>query len=173
MNIITETSRLILRELTLEDVDALHAIMGDPQIMAFSLYGTRTREEVHGIIETQLSEYQQRGYGNWAVVEKDSNQFVGFCGLRPQTVEGETQAEIAYRFNKAWHGKGLATEAARAVRDHAFQALGMDKVISIIEPQNIPSIRVAEKNGMTLERECVYSGVAVGVYAVRLEDLKK
>lgn len=173
MKIIMETERLILRECTLEDVGAVHQIYGDPKIMEFSLKGTQSPEQVQKMLERIISEYATEGFGNWAVLEKESGQLIGICGLRRQVVDDIAQPEISYRFNANHHGKGYATEAVRAVRDFAFNSLSMDRVISIIEPQNLASVRVACKNGMQLTRETTFCGVSVGIFSVEANALKK
>jgi ribosomal-protein-alanine N-acetyltransferase len=82
-------------------------------------------------------------------------------------VDGAEEIEIGYRLDPKYWGLGLATEAARAVRDHAFSDLKLDHVISLIHPENVASRRVAEKNGMVVEKETVFRGFPTIVFGIR------
>jgi RimJ/RimL family protein N-acetyltransferase len=80
------------------------------------------------------------------------------------------EVEIGYRLDPAYWNRGLITEAARAVRDHAFEDLKLPRVISLIHPENIPSRRVAEKNGMKIEKEITFRGFPTLVFAITREQ---
>ena len=82
-----------------------------------------------------------------------SGEFVGDCGLTPQQVDGVTEIEVGYHVRAALQGRGLASEAASACRDHARDVLGIERLIAIIDPRNRPSQRVAKKLGLVVERE--------------------
>jgi RimJ/RimL family protein N-acetyltransferase len=172
--IVLETDRLILRHVALSDLDSLASLFADPEVMRFSL-GTQTREYTQRWIEGCLQDYQpdRWGFGLWAVVQKSTGQLIGFCGLTKfDDVDGQPEVEIGYRFAKAHWGQGFATEAAAATRDHAFSHLGMNRLISLIEAENIPSVRVAEKIGMSLEKTITMWDRPVCVYvAARPESV--
>ena len=91
---------------------------------------------------------------------------MGECGICAQEVDGEREFEISYRMRRDCWGNGLATEAARACRDHGFNQAGLRRLISIIESGNAASIRVAEKMGMTLEKRASFHGIPVLIYSV-------
>jgi RimJ/RimL family protein N-acetyltransferase len=100
-------------------------------------------------------------------VEKDGREVIGFCGLsRFSDVGGRPETELGYRLARASWGRGFATEAARAVRDYAFDTLGIPRLISIIDPRNAASIRVAGKTGMRYEKEVTFQGHLVHIYAM-------
>jgi RimJ/RimL family protein N-acetyltransferase len=101
---------------------------------------------------------------------KESGEVIGDCGIIKQDVEGETAMEVGYHFRRDQWGRGYATEAARACMGLAFHVFGADKVISLIRHENVPSRRVAERNGMKLEREVVHYGLPHLVYAMRREE---
>jgi RimJ/RimL family protein N-acetyltransferase len=103
--------------------------------------------------------YQTWGFGPYAVVERQRQAVIGYCGLFffPD-INGQPEVEIGYRLERSAWGRGYATEAARAVRDFAFGDLGMQRLIAIIDPSNIASIRVAEKIGMHHEAEVMLEG---------------
>ena len=127
----------------------------------------RAAREVEEWVRWTLGSYRDHGFGQWIAILKDSGEFAGQCGLTVQEVEGKEEVEIGYLFLRRFWGRGLATEAARVVRDHGF-ALGYDRLISIIDPGNLASRRVAEKTGLTLEKEVWKWNKKVCVYAVHL-----
>ncbi len=157
-----ETGRLQLRQLTPEDAPALFAVLGDRETM---LWYPRpfTLEETLGRIERYMGLYPS-GAGLLGIVLKENGQLIGDCGIIWQEVEGVQQPEIGYHMHRAHWGRGYATEAARAVRDYAFTALGCTHVISLIRPGNLSSRRVAEKNDLKLDRIVLWRGLEHCVY---------
>ena len=91
--------------------------------------------------------------GLWATIQKSSGKFIGRCGLLPWTIEGRHEVEIAYLLDKEFWGQGFASEGALAIRDYAFKKLGLQRLVCLIDPKNIASQKVAEKIGMTLEKQ--------------------
>jgi [ribosomal protein S5]-alanine N-acetyltransferase len=89
----------------------------------------------------------------WATVHKETNAFIGRCGLLPWTIDGRDEVEVAYLLDKNYWGQGLAKEAAGAILEYGFGSLGLSRLICLIDPQNVASQKVAERIGMTLERE--------------------
>ncbi len=168
---VLETERLILRLLTMEDLDDLYALYRDPEIRQYFPEGTltyeETREELEWIIEVYYGKY---GYGLWATIHKGAGEFIGRCGLLPWTIEGRQEVEVAYLLDKRYWGQGLATEAARGIVQYGFEQLGLSRIICLPEPENEASRRVAEKIGMTLEREIVLDGTPALVYVIQQEN---
>lgn len=146
---ILETPRLTLRQLEETDLDALAAILRDPEVMYAYEHGF-SQEEVRQWLDWQLELYAQYGFGLWAVIEKTSGELIGQCGVTMQDWEGREVPEIGYhlRLDK-WH-QGFAAEAAAACRDYAFRTLGFPEVYSIIRENNLPSQRVALRSGMSV-----------------------
>lgn len=165
---ILATLRLTLRQLTLDDTDALHAVLGDPVAMAH-YPKPFTREMTIEWIEWNLRNYAKHGFGLWAVILKAEGRLIGDCGLTMQQVDGVGREEIGYHVLRELWGKGYATEAAAGVRDYAFETLKLPQVISWMTVANIASRRVAEKIGMTLEKETVnrFGGAQV-VYSIQM-----
>ena len=160
---ILTTERLKLREITPDDHNDLLAIWGDAETMRF--YPAPLDEDgVREWIERNLKRYKQNGHGLWAMILLDEERLVGDCGLTYQDVEGVAELEVGYHLNKAYWGRGLATEAARACMDYAFNQLGRRRITSLIRPENLPSRRVAERNGMRIEKEIMRSGYRHYVY---------
>lgn len=150
--VVLETDRLVLREMTMADVDDLMGIFGDPEAMRY-YPSTKSREEAEGWVRWVLDSYAANGFGLWVAMLKGTGEFAGQCGLTLQDLDGAAEPEIGYLFLRRLWGRGLATEAARACRDHAFGSLGLARVVSLPDSANLASRRVAEKVGMTLERE--------------------
>lgn len=154
MSIILETHRLCLREMTDADFPALCAILQDPAVMYAYAHAFDTIEAQQWL-ENQKRRYRADGFGLWAVLEKSSQEMIGQCGLTWQDCEEKQVLEVGYLFQKAYWGRGYATEAAKACRDYAFQSLGAQEVYSIIRDSNFPSQKVARRNGMTLRGQMV------------------
>ncbi|HMV50434.1 MAG TPA: GNAT family N-acetyltransferase [Blastocatellia bacterium] len=162
---ILETERLLLREISYDDLDDLLHIWGDAEAMRL-FPKTLDRDEVVAWIDRNLARYEQYGHGLWAVILKDGQQFVGDCGLVIQDVDGIEELEVGYHFNKNFWGRGLATEAARGCMEYAFQQLNRRRVISLVRPENLSSCRVAERNGLKIEKETLRRGYPHYVYAI-------
>ncbi|MCP3980530.1 MAG: GNAT family N-acetyltransferase [bacterium] len=168
---VLETDRLILRELTPADADDLYGWFSDPEVMRW-FPSTRTREEAEAWIERGLGWYERYGFGFWGAVLRETGALIGYIGLVVQEVDGDERVEIGYMLARKYWGHGFATEGAIACREYAFDTLGIDHVISIIHPQNMSSRRVAERNGMTIEKQTVKWDIDVLIYAVSREDLR-
>jgi ribosomal-protein-alanine N-acetyltransferase len=168
-DLVRETARLRLRRFRRDDVNAVFAIIGDDIAMQY-YPKTFNREDAEQWVERNLRRYREDGYGLFAVTLKDSDEIIGDCGVIEQSVEGELEMEVGYHFRRDQWGNGYATEAARACMGLAFEALGAQKVISLIRPENVPSCRVAERNGMKLERRVMHYGLPHLVYAMRRDE---
>ena len=167
--LVLETSRLILREFAVNDVDALALVLSDPETMRF-YPAPFDRAGVEEWIASNRKRYAQEGHGLWAIVLKSSGELIGDCGLVVQDVDGEKEIEIGYHVRRDLWGEGLATEAARACRDYGFAQLHAQRLISLIRPENVSSRRVAEKNGMTVWKEVTLRNLPHLVYAIRREQ---
>ena len=162
---ILETERLILRQIAHDDLDDLLQIWGDAETLRF-FPKTLDRQEMTEWIERNLKRYESYGHGLWAVILKEGKQFVGDCGLVLQEVGGVEELEVGYHFNKNYWGRGLAAEAARGCMEYAFTQLGRRRVISMIRPENVPSRRVAERNGLRIEKQVFWRGYDHYVYSI-------
>jgi ribosomal-protein-alanine N-acetyltransferase len=148
--LISETKRLIIRELTLDDLDVVAALFADPIGMA-PKGGPRPYEDVVHIVNEAIFEYKNQGFGWWAVVHRDDDKIIGLCGLLDQSDNGHDVVELAYMFDKDYWRQGFATESAIAVRDYAFEPVGLKRLVSCIGPENTPSKKVAQNVGMQYE----------------------
>ena len=165
-----ETKRLILREYTLEDFDAIYEILSDPETMRHypkPFDEKRTRSW----IEWNLQNYQEYGFGLWAVVWKETSELIGDCGLTIQNIDGEMLPEIGYHIHKKYWRRGFGSEAAKAVRDWAFVNTDFDCLYSYMKYTNIASSATAAANGMKKIKE--YPNKKDGIsyaYAITREE---
>lgn len=146
---ILETTRLILRELEQNDFNDVCKLLQDPVVM-YAYEGAFNNQEVQDWLDKQFKRYQNDGFGLWGVVEKNSKELIGQCGITYQEYDDRQIPEIGYLFRKEFWHKGYATEAAMACKEYAFNILGFNEVYSIIRDTNIPSQNVALRNGMTI-----------------------
>jgi RimJ/RimL family protein N-acetyltransferase len=165
--IVLESERLLFRRLLPGDLDELFALYSDPMIRRYFPDGTRTYEETREELEWFLDGHPSHPeLGLWATIEKETNRFIGRCGLLPWTVEGRYEVEVAYLLAKDRWGMGLGTEAARAIAGYAFDRLDLTRLICLIDSKNEASRRVATKIGMTLEKEIVDEFGPAQVYSM-------
>lgn len=153
-----QTSRLVLRAFTGADAAPLHQIMGEPGVLRyFPNQEPPSMDRVARMVASQLAHWQEHGYGWWAVQRRAETGLIGWAGLQylPETDE----TEVAYLLAKAYWGQGLATEAARASLDFAFDGLGLEQIVGIVHPENAASQGVLEKLGMTLVERTQYFGM--------------
>jgi len=147
MDAVIETARLALRHLRPQDLDAMYSYLGDPETMLY-YPAPFSREFVRAGIEHNIERYKTYGYGLFGAVLKPTGELIGDCGLVWQELQDGPELEVGYHLHRAHWGHGYATEAARACMDWAYANAGVDHVISLIRPENLPSRRVAERNGM-------------------------
>ncbi len=144
---IIETSRLILREYTQNDFDALYEILSDTETMRH--YPSPYDEDgTNRWIEWNLNNYAEYGFGLWAVTLKENGAFIGDCGITMQNIDGARLPEIGYHVNKNHWRKGYAREAATAVRDWAFENTDFDSLYSYMTDTNVASFSTANSIGM-------------------------
>lgn len=147
MREVIKTARLVLREMTMDDLPAMRAIVQDEQTMYAWGHAWSEEETVAGL-EKQLRAYHEDGYGRWAVVLKETGVVIGMCGLLWWETDTDRVPEIGYLFNRAYRHNGYAAEAAIACKRYAFDSLGFDEVYSLIKDTNYPSMNVAIRMGM-------------------------
>jgi RimJ/RimL family protein N-acetyltransferase len=154
---VIETSRLWLREVSLLDLDFMVAMLGDPEVMRF-WPKPFTRQEAEEEIRNTQRKYAKDGCSFWLAVEKLSSLPVGQAGILIQNVNGNVEAELAYKTHRPYWRRGYAIEAARACLTCAFDVLGRKRVMTRIRPENTPSMNLAVKLGMRAEGRMVLAG---------------
>ncbi|MFI4937778.1 MAG: GNAT family N-acetyltransferase [Candidatus Berkiellales bacterium] len=163
-----ETARLLIRPFRDSDNEDLFFILSDPDVMRFSLNGPYSRPKTEEFITGAINSYQKRGFGPYAVLLKENQTLIGFCGFFPQQINHKNEIELGYRLAKKYWGNGYATEAASACFKYALEKLNIKRLISCIEPNNTASIRVAEKVGLKSEGDSTFHGIPILLYAINV-----
>jgi aminoglycoside 6'-N-acetyltransferase I len=160
--VLLETERLFVRPWVPDDWVRFRPLGTDPRVLEFLATEPWTDERIRRFINKGIEVAATRGWILWPVIHRQDGVLIGFCGFSD---EFPPEVEIGWRLLPEYWGRGLATEAARAVLKYGFQTIGFGRVISVIHHANQRSIRVAQKLGMTLERRFVHRGVEVVCYA--------
>jgi [ribosomal protein S5]-alanine N-acetyltransferase len=153
MELITETPRLLLRKITLDDAQSLFDLNADPEVIKYvGDSALKDIDEAKAIINDRiLFQYTTYGFGRWAMIEKETGSFVGWCGLK--FLSDLNEVDVGYRlFRKHW-GKGFATESALASLKYGFETKNLERIIGRAMSGNIASIKVLEKCGMKYCRD--------------------
>lgn len=151
-----ETKRLLHRAFGVEDADAFYALNGNPDVMRWTGEPPVESVESARIAIATYPDFDTVGYGRWACLLRETEQIIGFCGLKylPELDE----VDVGYRFLPEFWGQGFATEASAASIQFGFEILQIDRVIGLVLPDNAASIRVLEKVGMRLVGEREFAG---------------
>ena len=149
MKTILQTPRLILRELSVDDAENFYALNSNPNVVKYT--GDPPFQSISEAEEflKNYKPYAAYGYGRWAVIEKETGKFIGWCGLK---FDGK-ETDIGFRFFEEYWGKGFATESAKACLEFGFTKLNLEEIIGRAMHKNLGSIRVLEKIGMKFEGE--------------------
>ncbi len=162
MNVpVLETEHLRLRGWRENDLPAFAEFWADDETARF-VGGTCDREDAWRRMAMYIGHWALRGYGLWALEDKASGQWAGWCG--PWNPEGWPEKEIGWALAKAFHGRGYATHAALRVREFAYRELGWPTAVSYIAAENAASQRVAARLGAIFEGPGELRGKPVGVY---------
>lgn len=149
--IIAETERLSLRELNIADAENLYALNLDPEVTKYTGDPAfRNIAEARSFLEN-YDQYKKFGFGRWAVVEKDSGAFLGWCGLKFDTTTG--QNDVGFRFFKNSWNRGFATESAKRCLEIGFERFEMKTILGRAMKENTASIKVLEKIGMVYDSD--------------------
>lgn len=177
MNIHIETERLIIRAINENDVEGIYLLDSDPEVHTYlGNKPIKTRAEAEKTIQFIKKQYAENGIGRWAVVEKKSNTFIGWTGLKwiTEPINGKSEYyDLGYRFIKKYWGKGYATESAIASLDFAFNELKQDTIDAMADMNNIASNKILQKIGMSKIGELEYDEVPHHHYRITKEDWEK
>lgn len=169
MKPIIETSRLYLRQLTLNDISDLSLVLSDKGSMKYYPHPFSLKE-VTLWIERNIERYKKEGFGLWAVIRKNDNQFLGDCGITLQNIDGKILPEIGFHIIKTFCNMGYATEAAEACKQYSIEILGFKSIYSYSEIENKASQRVSSKIGMNKIKVFKSDGKDKVVYGYKVND---
>lgn len=161
MNTITETIRLQLREFRISDAHDLYALNADPEVLRYTgdkAFGSPAEAES---FLTNYRDYDLHGFGRWAVIDRESGDFLGWCGLKRNE---ENLVDLGFRLFKSAWGQGYATEAAKACLGYGFESLKLEEIIGRASRENSASLRVLQKLGMDFWKYGSCEGIPNAVY---------
>lgn len=166
---ILHTARLTLRPWALDDVERLHALWTDPDVRRY-LWDNAVipRERAEEAVRAAIDCAAREGFGEWTVIDDATAVLAGFCGLLRREPAGDP--ELMYGLAPAFWGRGLATEAARAVLAHGFGTVGLARVIAATDVPNTASARVMERLGMRFTHRGTLNGLDTVFYEIRRDD---
>jgi ribosomal-protein-alanine N-acetyltransferase len=165
-----ETDRLIVGSIKEVDLEPLAALWADPDV-TYYIGGPRNYEEVLRILREDMRLNPQPIFDLWPVIEKETGQIIGHCGILEKDIDGRNQYEIVYVLAKSAWGKGFATEVASSLKDYAFNQLGLKRITALVDPDNVKSEIVATKIGLGYEKDTVRpNGKKMRLLALNMED---
>src|SRR5262245_7262641 len=166
--IILETERLLLREFDEGDAAPFYLMGSDPAVIRYTGDpggGFTSVEHALEVLRSRpIADYRNYGYGRWACVFKASGEVIGFAGLK--YLPDLQEVDLGYRLLPAYWGQGLATEACRAVLNYGRTRLGIERIIGLVDPENVASVRVLEKLGLTPAGQVEYQGKCFAKYVL-------
>ena len=165
-----ETDRSVIRWIQEADLEPLAALWADPEV-TYYMGGPRNYEELLKELGEDAQLNPQPAFNLWPVIEKETGEIIGHCGILEKEIEGRNQYEIVYVLAKSAWGKGFATEVASSLKDYAFNQLGLKRITALIDPDNLKSEIVATKIGLRYEKDTVRpSGKNMRLFALNIED---
>lgn len=163
MKIHRETDRIILREMVLDDKYAMFELDADPEVHTYLWKNPIKRlDEAEAMIEMIRAQYVSNGIGRWAIIDKESNEFVGWGGLKLITKPVNNHIDfydVGYRLLRRFWGKGYATESAIESVAYAFESLNAPAVYGMTHPGNNASRNALQKAGLQITGTCDYEGL--------------
>ncbi len=171
MQFFIETERLIMRDLLPQDAAAMFVLDSDAEVHTYlGSHPVTTIEQVSSAIDYIRAQYQQNGIGRWAVIEKETGNFIGWSGLKlvnDHPINGRMgHYDLGYRFVRSAWGKGYATETALASIQYAWGVLQLKELFAIADVKNVASRRVLEKVGMIQDGTFLYDGAEHAWYGL-------
>lgn len=165
MKIILETNRLLLREFEVSDAESFYELNLNPNVIKYTGNSAfKAIDEAKAFLEN-YSDYQRNGFGRWAVINKSTQQFIGWCGLKYDEKLDET--DIGFRFFEYFWNQGFATESAKACIDYGFKELNLKAIVGRAMKKNIASIKILEKIGLQYEKGFDFDGQEGVIYTIK------
>jgi len=166
LNLFIETERLLIRPFKMEDIEPSYKMNLDAEVSRYTGDGgvVSKKEIERRIIENVFGDYEKHGFGRLAVELKGENKFIGFTGLK--YLEDMDEVDLGYRFMKEYLEQGIATESAKACLNLGFETLELNKIIAMVLPENIGSIRVLEKLNFEYEKDIIEDNQLAKIYSL-------
>ncbi len=161
---IIETTRLVIREVNIADLDLLADILSDAEVMRYSFRGVCTPSEIDNYIIDCQANYKTNGFGQWAVIDKSNQKFIGLCGINNGFNGDLAIKHVNYRFAVSSWGRGFATEALSAVMEVAKNRYSLKELYALIEPENKASLKIALNQGFEFDKETIYKKKILAYY---------
>lgn len=177
VKIFAETERLVIREILPSDIDGMFELDSDPQVHKY--LGNKpitNKEQVVAIIDSVRQQYADNGVGRFAIIDKKTNAFVGWTGLKLETKltnNHQNFYDFGYRLIRKYWGKGIASESAIASIDYAFKELNLTKVFAAASCENIASNKILQKVGFKFIETFYYEDIKCNWYRIDKSDYKK
>ncbi|WP_370214973.1 GNAT family N-acetyltransferase [Mesoflavibacter profundi] len=170
MKIITQTNRLFLRPFSVTDANNFYLLNKDPEVLKYT--GDKPFTSINEAKQFLLNykEYEQHNMGRWAVCDKKTDQFLGWCGLKFHP--SENKVEVGYRFFKQFWNNGYATESCQAALTYGFTKLHLQTIYAHAHIENYASHKVLEKCNMQLIKTFNYSGMPANLYKIENPDIE-
>lgn len=177
MKIFVETKRLILREILPTDIDGLFELDSDPDVHTYlGNKPIKDKKEIVEIINFIRQQYKDNGIGRWAIIDKKTNSFIGWTGLKlvtELTNNHQNYYELGYRLIKKYWGQGIATETAFASLEFAFNKLKTEEVYAIADCKNDGSNRILQKVGLQFIETFDFKGIKHNWYKINRTEFEK
>lgn len=168
----TRTARLVLRPFREEDVPAYAALRARPEVAAWLPWTDPTVEVMaERVIEHFMNEWDERGFGPWALVDPEGGRLIGHGGLR--FMPEFNGVEVLWAIDPDFWGRGLVTEMAGAALDLGFGVVGLEEIFAIAQPTNTRSVAVMERIGLSFRRMTEYRGIEVAYRAITAEEWRR
>ncbi len=162
-----QTERLILRPFTTDDLDAIYGVLSRPAVWQYDPGKPRTFDETSDVLQRWIADYEHHGFGRFAVVQRETNEIIGYCGLQWLLLDHglykSPEVEIFYALAPEYWGRGYMTEAAQAVIRFAFEDLKLKRIVSTALSANERSLGVMRRVGMRVERDLIDRDWNVGI----------
>lgn len=165
---VVETERLCIRKITDADAQELSKVLADSEVMKYSTVGVHSEQQIHDYIANCQKQYDQNGYGHWAIYDSSSFEFIGICGLNKHEIDSGEVIHISYRLAPNQQGKGYAAESTLGILDYAKHSLKLDSIHALIEPENVSSVKVVNRTGFEFIETSSFRGFIIDVYQVVL-----
>ncbi len=168
---VLETPRLIIRPFNYQDFNLLYPLLSDPQVMAHSRDGALDIIGTKNYLDKRIIKpFNKQGWGRYALFNKLNRDFIGFCGLTVHVLDDNQEyIELGYKIIRKFWNQGYASEAALCIKNYAVNILGIKEIISIIEPSNLASIKIAQKVGLIFWKKCFFNNEIVDIYQAKFE----